>query len=176
MSTNIELENLPASGGWRFKCGIALFALMLLLVIAIPVLAMSGMPPARVAALTGAIFVGNKIILVVMIAVMGKAGFQELKRTLGGYLPSLKDEIVSPLRHVIGLVMFCLPLVSALFEPYVDNIWPDFRPNRWEFQLLGDLMLIASIFVLGGNFWGKIRALFVRTARAVNTAEGVQTS
>ena len=37
-------------------------------------------------------------------------------------------------------------------------------------------MLIASIFVLGGNFWGKIRALFVRTARAVNTAENVQAS
>jgi len=176
VSTNIEMENAPVSGGWRFKCGIALFALMLLLVVAIPVLAMSGMPPARVAALTGAIFVGNKIILVVMIAVMGKAGFQELKRTVGGYLPSLKDEIVSPARHAIGLVMFCLPLVSALFEPYIDNIWPDLRPNRWEFQLIGDLMLIASIFVLGGNFWGKVRAVFIRTARPVSADKDMQAS
>jgi len=25
----------------------------------------------------------------------------------------------------------------------------------------GDLMLLASLFVLGGDFWDKIRALFV---------------
>jgi hypothetical protein len=31
-------------------------------------------------------------------------------------------------------------------------------------QVLGDLMLIGSFFVLGGDFWTKIHALFVRTA------------
>ncbi|MNJ80684.1 hypothetical protein D3C77_791590 [compost metagenome] len=61
--------------------------------------------------------------------------------------------------------MFCLPLVTALLEPYVDNLWPGLRPNLWQVQLLGDLMLIASFFVLGGNFWEKLRALFIRTAR-----------
>jgi hypothetical protein len=30
-------------------------------------------------------------------------------------------------------------------------------------------MLIGSFFVLGGNFWDKVRALFIRTARVVNT-------
>jgi hypothetical protein len=66
-------------------------------------------------------------------------------------------------RHAIGLVMFCLPLISAMLEPYVDTIWPGLRPNVWQFQVLGDLMLMASFFVLGGDFWSKIHALFVRT-------------
>lgn len=169
----ISAEDLGnnTGAGWRFKCGIALFCLMIFFILMIPVAAMSGMPPARVAAITGAIVIGNKVILVLMIAVMGKAGFQELKKKIGSYVPSLKsDDIVSPVRHVIGLAMFCLPILSAMLEPYIDAFWPGLRPNRWEFQLIGDVMLIVSVFVLGGNFWDKIRSLFVRTARVTNTA------
>jgi hypothetical protein len=67
--------------------------------------------------------------------------------------------------------MFCAPILTAMLEPYIDTIWPGLRPNLWQLQLLGDVMLIASIFVLGGNFWGKIRALFIRTARVVDPGE-----
>lgn len=169
MIAQVKAELDQSSGGWRFKCGVALFILMILCMLMIPVVAVSGMPPGRIAAITGAIVIGNKIILVLTIAIMGKSGFQQLKQTLGGYLPSLKSEgPVSPARHVIGLIMFCLPIVTAMLEPYLDAVWPDLRPNKWQYQLLGDVMLIASIFVLGGNFWGKIRALFVRTARVVD--------
>lgn len=172
MNTQTQLAPDQGSSNWRFKCGVALFILMIALVLAIPILAMSGMSGGKVAAITGAIFVGNKILLILIIAVMGKSGFQQLKQMLGGYLPSLKSEgPVSPARHTLGLIMFCLPIISATLEPYVDAVWPGLRPNLWQLQLLGDVMLIASIFVLGGNFWGKVRALFVRTARVVDPAE-----
>ena len=67
------------------------------------------------------------------------------------------------MRHAIGLVMFTLPLLTSMLEPYVDQIWPGFRPRLWQAQLLGDVMLVASFFVLGGDFWNKLRALFVRS-------------
>ena len=157
------------NSGWRFKCGVALFILMIVMALSIPVIAVSGMPAGRIAAFTGVIFVSNKILLIIIIAVMGKSGFQQLKQKLGGYLPSLKEDgPVSAARHTIGLIMFCLPIATAMLEPYLDAIWPGLRPNIWQLQLLGDLMLIASIFVLGGNFWGKVRALFVRTPRATD--------
>ena len=160
--------------GWRFKCGVALFCLMIVLVLLIPISAASGMAPSKVATITGAIFVGNKVILLLTIAVMGKAGFQELKGIIGGYVPRLKsDGIVSPARHVIGLIMFCLPIITAWLEPYIDAIAPGLRPNLWQLQLLGDVMLVASIFVLGGNFWEKVRALFVRTARVADPSVNV---
>ncbi len=156
--------------GWRFKCGIALFILMVVLILLIPLAALSGMAPGRLAAATGTIFVVNKVLLIMVIAVMGTSGFQELKTTLASYIPSLKDERpVGPVRHAIGLLMFCIPLASAMIEPYVDQIWPGLRSHRWEMQLATDIMLAASIFVLGGNFWGKVRALFIRTARVVDT-------
>ncbi|MGH6762022.1 MAG: transporter suffix domain-containing protein [Phyllobacterium sp.] len=169
MNSQVDMaEPQTNNSGWRFKCGVVLFILMIILVLMIPLAAFSGLPGSTVAAVTGMIFVANKVILILTVAVMGKSGFQQLRQSLAGYLPGLAEGPVSPTRHFIGLVMFCVPIVSAMLEPYIDYLWPGLRPNMWQLQLLGDIMLIASIFVLGGNFWGKVRALFVRTARVMD--------
>jgi hypothetical protein len=118
------------------------------------------------------LFISNKILLILAIAVMGKSGFQQLKRSVFGYVSTLAptEQEVGPARHRVGLVMFCLPLISSFLEPYVDTLWPGLRPNLWQVQALGDAMLVGSFFVLGGNFWDKVRALFIRTARVVNVS------
>lgn len=165
MTTPDIKAEAPATGGWRFKLGIAIFILAFALWLVLPLAGSMGASAGRIAALTGAIFVANKVLLVTCIAVMGKPGFQQLKAMVFGQAKRLApSKTVGPLRHAIGLVMFCLPLISAMLEPYVDTIWPGLRPNIWQLQALGDLMLIASFFVLGGDFWSKIRALFTRTA------------
>ncbi|WP_434674139.1 transporter suffix domain-containing protein [Pseudomonas sp. R1-15] len=160
------------SAKWRFKAGIAILCLMLALWLLVPLAAAADVPRSTIAAITGALFIINKVLLLLVIAVMGKAGFQELKQKVFGYVsglvPSAEQE-VSVTRHRIGLVMFCLPLLCSFLEPYIDAFAPGFRPNSWALQLLGDVLLIGSFFVLGGNFWEKLRALFIRTAR-VNTA------
>ena len=169
-------ERAQASAGWRFKLGIFIFVFAFALWLLIPLGAAIDMPSARIAAMTGAIFIANKVLLLTCVAVMGKAGFQQLKGVIFGYVKGLAPaDTIGPTRHAIGLVMFCLPLVSAMLEPYVDQFWPGLRPNIWQLQALGDLMLVASFFVLGGDFWNKVRALFVRTAR-VEDASSVQAS
>ena len=173
MASHVTAETgRSAAVGWRFKLGIALFALALLLWLLVPLAATLGMPAARVAGLTGTVFVANKLLLLAVVGVLGKPGFQQLKRMVFRYVSGFAPEAtVGPARHRTGLVMFCLPLVSAWLEPYVDALAPGLRPNLWQLQLLGDLMFAASFFVLGGNFCAKIRALFVRTAVAVDPGE-----
>ncbi|MCX2899215.1 transporter suffix domain-containing protein [Pseudomonas mandelii] len=158
----------PHSAGWRFKLGIAIICVMAGSWLLVPILAVADVPGSRIAALTGVLFISNKVLLILVIAIMGKSGFQQLKRSLFGYVTSITpsmDAEVGPWRHRIGIVMFCVPLISAFLEPYVDSIWPGLRPNLWQLQALGDAMLVASFFVLGGNFWEKLRSLFIRTAR-----------
>jgi hypothetical protein len=170
MSTD-QNSSQPHSAGWRFKLGVALICLMPLCWLMVPLAAAADVPGSKIAALTGVLFISNKVILILVIAVMGKAGFQQLKRSVFGYVSSLApslDREVGPVRHRVGLVLFCLPLISAFLEPYVDSFWPGLRPNLWQLQLLGDLMLIGSFFVLGANFWEKMRALFIRSARVVS--------
>lgn len=157
----------PSVGGWRFKLGIVIFVLAFAVWLLVPLAAAAGASAASIAALSGVLFVANKILLVLVIAVVGKSGLQRLKQLVLGYVTARTDEI-GPFRHRVGVVLFCLPIFSSLLQPYVDVVWPGVRPDEWWFQLLGDVILIVSFFVLGANFWGKVRALFIRTARVVD--------
>ncbi|SSW64879.1 hypothetical protein AVE30378_01314 [Achromobacter veterisilvae] len=150
--------------GWRFKCGIGLFIVAFALWFLIPVAAAIDVPGSRIAALTGTIFIANKVLLLTCVAVMGKEGFQQLKAIVFGHAKRLAPaQKVGPVRHAIGLVMFFIPILTSVLEPYLDELWPGLRPDMWQLQVLGDIMLIASFFVLGGDFWSKLRGLFVRT-------------
>jgi hypothetical protein len=100
-------------------------------------------------------------------AVLGKAGFHYLRGVLYRLLRRLAPpDVVGPRRYRIGLVMFLLPLLFTWISTYVPHHIPGFIAHPMAFGLCGDLMFIASLFVLGGDFWDKIRALFVHGARA----------
>lgn len=170
------VKPIETSAGWRFRLGTGIFVLAFALWLLVPLAALMQVGASTVVALTSTVFIGNKVLLLLVIAIMGKPGFQELKRRVFGYAAALaavlapsEEAVVGPLRHRIGLVMFLTPLISSIIEPYVDAIAPNVRPDSWVLQVLGDLMLIASFFVLGRDFWEKAAALFVRTARVVDT-------
>ena len=50
---------------------------------------------------------------------------------------------------------------------YVPALQPEDAGLRLWLNLGLDLTLVISLFVLGGDFWDKVRALFVHEARAV---------
>src|SRR5271154_6813368 len=165
-------ETGTAAGDWRFKLGMVIFVLAFAIWLLMPLMAALGMSGSALAALSGVIFVSNKVLLLAVVAVMGKPGFQELKRHVFGYVTALAPASnVGPLRHSLGLVMFGLPLFTTFLEPYDDYIWPALLTHGWQLELLSDAIFVASFFVLGGNFWDKIRALFVRTARVADLGE-----
>jgi hypothetical protein len=172
MNTQANGAGGTASAGWRLKLGITIVALMIVVWLLIPLAVVMGASSGTIAAITGGILIGNKVLLLLAVAIMGRAGFRELKQTTFGHIARFApNATVGPLRHRIGLVMFCIPLVSAILEPYVDAMWPGIWPKSWQLELLGDAMLIASFFVLGGNFWDKLRALFVRTATVTDAGD-----
>jgi len=165
-----DMERSP-SPGWRFRGGIVIFVLAFAIWLLVPLAAGLGASATSIAALSGFIFVANKVLLVLCVAVMGRAGFQQIKAIAFGYVTSLSPPAqVGPVRHAVGLAMFCLPLVTAMLAPYIDLLWPGFRPSAWQIEVLLDLVLVASFFVLGGDFWNKLQALFVRTARVIESA------
>ena len=142
---------------------VSAFAIWLL----VPVLAALNVSATTLAALSGIVFISNKILLLVVVAVMGKPGFLELRRRIFGVLTP--PAAVGPLRYRVGLVMFALPLLTTFLEPYDDFLWPALFDHSWQVEVLSDVIFVASFFVLGGNFWDKVRALFVRTARVVGS-------
>lgn len=156
----------PAS---RLALGGVILALALIVKIAGPALIVSSdLSTAWKTALSIGIFVVvPKLLIVTIIFVLGKSGFAYLKSICFKYIvhklaPARK---VSRTRYRIGLVMFVLPLIEAWLVPYLNVAFPglnDLRPMEWSW----DIILIASFFVLGGDFWDKFRALFIHGATA----------
>ena len=71
-------------------------------------------------------------------------------------------------RYTIGLVMFVVPPLLAWVDSYAPSSWlpQDYAVRVWV-NLALDLTIVASLFVLGGDFWDKLRALFLHEARVV---------
>ena len=102
---------------------------------------------------------------------MGKAGFDAIvtpiKRAVGGFMATYgPPDQVSPRRYKVGLIMFAAPLVFAFIDPYFGDHLPGHERARMVYVIGGDVLLISSLFVLGGDFWEKLRALFVHDATA----------
>ena len=57
-------------------------------------------------------------------------------------------------------------IVPAYIMAFKPEWLPDKSPVRWQVKIAADVVFIGSLFVLGGDFWDKLHALFVREARA----------
>ena len=74
---------------------------------------------------------------------------------------------VSRRRYSIGLVLFVAPILFSWIVSYVPSWLPgDYLVRGW-INLGLDLLTLAGLFVLGGEFWDKLRALFLYDARVV---------
>ena len=109
-----------------------------------------------------------EILGVVAIAVMGKSGFAFIKNSVFGFLKQYgPPDRVSRLRYMIGLLMFSIPLLFALMSGYIAVLIPGFIQNPLPYAIAGDVTLILSLFVLGGDFWDKVQALFLYDAKVM---------
>jgi hypothetical protein len=74
--------------------------------------------------------------------------------------------MVSRTRYRIGLALFLIPILTGWLLPYISHMIPGYAEHRYFLLICGDLMFVLSLFVLGGEFWDKIRALFLYDAKA----------
>lgn len=162
----------PATG-WRLKLGAVMFALSILLpAIAIPLVASMDLTGTVAATVSGALLAAAELIGLGAVAVMGKSGYLFIKTRVLAFLkrhgPPRK---VSRARYRLGLAMFALPLLFGWVAFYVLGPILDLGLSPISIALGGDVLLLASLFVLGGEFWDKLRSLFVYDAKVVFPGE-----
>lgn len=157
------------SPGWRIKVG---FALLLLSLIGLPLLgvllAVSGIAGELLGAVSGGLVVAAEVMMIAGAAIAGKEGFAQIKAKVFGYLKPLgPPKTVSRMRYRIGLVLFFLPMLLGWAAFYIADHIPGLETNMLAYGIAGDLMLAIGLFVLGGDFWGKLRSLFIHDAYSV---------
>jgi len=153
----------------RLYTGGTIFVVGFLSPLLVPLVTASALPVAWKTTLSGLLLVGvPELTMLVAAAVMGKAGFDYLKQQIFGFLGKhfAPPETVSLPRYRIGLVLFSIPLLFGWLAPYISGYLPILDEHRLLFAIIGDLFLLCSLFVLGGEFWDKLRALFIHKAKA----------
>jgi len=140
----------------------------------IPFVTSSGLSTGAKAALSGSLLLGiPDLTLFVAIAILGKAGFTYLKRSFFALLKrAAPSDHVSLVRYRIGLVLFGASLLMGWATPYVRELIHGYGNYNIALAIAGDGLLVLGLFVLGGDFWDKLRALFIHRATARVPAAG----
>jgi hypothetical protein len=61
-------------------------------------------------------------------------------------------------------VLFSVPFLFAWLSPYISKWVPVFLSHPLPFAIGGDILILASLLILGGDFWDKICSLFIHDA------------
>jgi hypothetical protein len=148
---------------WRLKLGVAVFILSILLPVAgIPLVPTFELSTTIAASVTAGLLVSAEVMGIVAIAIMGKPGYLYIKSLVFGFLKRFgPPEKVSRRRYNLGLIMFVLPILFGWLSIYLADYIPVYESHHLTYAIVGDIMLLTSLFVLGGDFWDKFRALFI---------------
>lgn len=118
------------------------------------------------AAVWGVLFFAPEVGTLLGAAIMGKENYERFKAAAFAFIGRIKPAGgIGVWRHRIGVVMFLAPIVPTYIQAYKPEWLPDGSSWRWKLKIAADLIFVASLFVLGGDFWDKLHALFIREAR-----------
>jgi len=147
-----------------------------LLPFGIPLVTRSPLPVASRTALSALLVFGlPQLLTVLAIAIVGKSGFHYLMAQVFGVAKRLGPPMhVSRTRYRIGLVMLFLPLAATFLEPYTSPYIVHENAPSWLWAAVNDSLFLMSFFVLGGEFWDKVKALFIYESRALLPALATQ--
>lgn len=157
---------------WRTRLGFAIFLLSIGWPVLVPILPLLGASAETTAAFVGFMIVAAEIMLIGGAAVAGKDGFALIKAKVFEFLKTYgPPRKVGKRRYSIGLAMFTGSLAFGWASPYIGHRLPGFADGRMFYAIAGDVLLLVSLFVLGGGFWDKLRSLFQHDAYAVTPGD-----
>ena len=135
----------------------------------IPIVTSSELSTGWKATLSGLLALGiPELFMIIAAAVAGKEGFSYIKSKIFGFFKKYgPPDTVSKTRYRIGLVLFIIPILAGWLVPYFSHLIPSYEENRIIINIIGDVILITSLVVLGGDFWDKMRSLFIYGAKAI---------
>ena len=162
-------KNKPKSAplpGARLITGVLVFGATQMAPLAIPLIVGLELPGKLKAALSAVLMLGvPEAGILLSVAILGKEGFAWLKAKIFCFLKhALPPDRVGPTRHRIGVTLFVIPLLLGWLLPYLDLFDGAAAARVFPLYIAGDLMIVISLFVLGGEFWDKLRGLFLRRA------------
>ena len=184
VSENTQSTDTPSTDytkTWRYKVGFFMIIVGNLGVLAaMPV----GLALGFGAATIGAVVVGSDVLATASIVFLGMQGFKALKNKIFGAVKGSYTAPVGRTRHRIGIALLLTKVVTTYtmmiyaWEAFgvaiaVGPSAPVWGLNIeeqgslvWHLFLAGEISFLVAIYVLGADWWGKFRRIFVWEAPA----------
>ena len=160
---------------WRYKIGLTMIIvgnLGILFALAMPALGAG-------AGTVGAMVLGGEALSLASIIFLGKAGFKVIKSKFFAFVKASYAGSVGKTRHYIGIVLLCTSVLTTFILALYA--WDSFaaatpqgpHPIVWGLDLaqqasmvawlflFGEISFLISIYVLGADWWGRFRRIFV---------------
>jgi hypothetical protein len=167
------LARAPENPGFRFYIGLALFILSFFM---LPTgLLLKGYFESTFwkGFVLAVFWLSAPLMKLSSIAILGKPSYEWIRyRIRHLYTRVAGAKKVSRTRYNIGLFMFVVPFIPNYIMAYAPHLFPQEYLIRTIIHSFFDVIFISSLFVLGGDFWDKLRALFMYTAKANFAGEG----
>ena len=164
---NLELNTAQKSKG-KLQLGAVILVVGFLSPLLIPVALASNWSAATKSIISGLLAFGiPELFMLLAIIVMGKPGYEYVKSKIYKYLKRFAPpDTVSLGRYRLGLIMFSVPILVGILEPYLAHFHHFFRDLPLLFYIGLDVIFIIGLFVLGGDFWDKLSGLFKYNVKA----------
>ncbi len=152
---------------WKYYLGLSLFGYSFVPILTVELLFFLPISHAEAASLA-VIYVGSgEVAFFAAIALLGRPFVDTLKTKLKSFFirnkPARPPRPIGKTRHTIGVILF---FASFLPYPFVVAALMFLHPTGRDIHYLvavllaGDGIFITSLFVLGGEFWERLKRLF----------------
>ncbi|MEI7982593.1 MAG: hypothetical protein WCI71_13145 [Bacteroidota bacterium] len=154
----------PDNPGFRFYLGLSIFVLSFFMLPTGLILKGHAESHFLKGLILTVFWVSAPLMKITSIGIMGKSSYLWIKYKMHLYRKTAIPQMVSRSRYNLGLFLFILPFIPNYILSYAPHLFPEAYVIRSFIHFFFDVVFISSLFVLGGNFWDKLRALFVYSA------------
>jgi hypothetical protein len=150
---------------WRFYAGMTALALSCIVPLSAFLVPLLGLSTAQSALLAGVLVAGvPEVLCILAVALLGKDAFQFVAHRAKSVLRRLLLGPVSKARYYAALTVVMVSWLPAYLYAYLPGTMPG---DNVRITILAgaDLAFVASVVLMGGEFWEKVRRIFVYEGR-----------
>ena len=152
---------------WKYYLGLSLFIYSFVPICTVEMVFLLPLTHAEAASIAVIYVASGEISFLSAVALLGKPFVESLKIKIKGFFirrkPVALPKPIGKMRHVAGVILF---FVSFLPYPIAEGVLLLGHPTERTLHYLvttlltGDAIFIVSLFVLGGEFWERLKKLF----------------
>ncbi|MGW2587710.1 hypothetical protein ACWCYZ_41715 [Streptomyces virginiae] len=148
--------------GWTLYVGLTALALAVVLPLMGLIIPFLGLPPAvSTVLITGCVVGAPELLILVAATLLGKKAVHHFTRHIKRSFSAVAiGKPASKPRYYAGLTIALLSIIPLYLNGYFPNVMP--QESARTYLLVGaDLAFILGILLMGGEFWSKVRQIFI---------------